>query len=65
MTIEMVTETKAAVKLVAGDTIKVDGKVYRVYDDGQRLRLWLISHPSVSQADYDQTVEATAGRLGY
>ena len=32
-------------KLKAGDTYKANGNVYRVYDDGQRLRLWLISQP--------------------
>ena len=58
-------------KLKAGDTYKANGNVYRVYDDGQRLRLWLISQPKADnsdlaeQADYDATMDAAAGRVGY
>ena len=58
-------------KLKAGDTYKANGNVYRVYDDGQRLRLWLISQTKsdnsdlAEQADYDATMDAAAGRGGY
>jgi hypothetical protein len=33
-------------QLKPGDTVESSGKLYRVYDDGQRLRLWLISQPA-------------------
>ena len=58
-------------KLKAGDTYRENGKVYRVYDDGKRLRLWLISQPKADnsdlaeQADYDATMDEAAGRGGY
>jgi hypothetical protein len=45
-------------KLKAGDTYTDDnGNVYRVFDDGRRLRLWLISQPVKRDAGVTQVAQ--------
>lgn len=47
-------------KVKPGDTLEFEGKLYRVYSDGKRLRLWLISQPmpaTVAQR-FDEALEA-------